>query len=323
MIETKEDTIRKVDERMSAIVGEDLPVLKSVKEHVIASGGKRIRPLLHHYFAKILGYSGTDSYDVGAIGELIHAASLLHDDVVDDGMVRRGVPTPNAVYGNKVAVLAGDYLFSCALDTLAGMKDRQKLVPLFTGVIRMLSIGELIQMHREKELYLESSVYDRIIHGKTGSLFGAMLASAMILAGQDDQRIEEAKLAGERLGHIFQVRDDFLDYFGDEKSFGKELFQDFKRGIITRPIILLRDQMSGEDRGALEQLWEDSDLRTDRNGQNQLESFFEKYEIRLQLAKEISGSIDQLKGYIESHGSSLYSGPILKQIDKLKEGVTG
>ncbi len=306
---------------MDAIVGEDLPILKEIKKFVIKSGGKRIRPLLHYYFSQILGYGGKDWKDVGAIGELIHAASLLHDDVVDEGFVRRGTPTTNALHGNKTAVLSGDFLFSCALDHLATLKDAQALIPIFTRVIRLLSVGELIQMRYEKDLNVKREQYQRIIHGKTGSLFGAMVESAAVLVGLPMKERLRYRSLGEGLGSVFQIRDDYLDYFADEKAFGKKRYQDFFRGVVTPPILHLRDQMKSGDKKELQKLWKDESLRKSEHGVRKLEAMFAVYDTRQKMAQELTDRLNEMKRFLDTHGSSRYRNSILEQLDKLSEGL--
>ena len=136
------ELVRRFDRKLGRIIGQDLPVLKRVKKFLIKSGGKRIRPITHYYFTQLLGYEGRDWEDVGAIGELIHGASLLHDDVVDEASIRRGHPSVNALEGNKTAILAGDYMLGCGLDHLNTLRDSGRLLDIFTRVLRMLSVGD-------------------------------------------------------------------------------------------------------------------------------------------------------------------------------------
>ncbi|MCB1318987.1 MAG: polyprenyl synthetase family protein, partial [Leptospiraceae bacterium] len=230
--------VKRFNQKLDRIIGSDLPILQKIKKFVIKSGGKRIRPITHFYFTAMLGYTGREWEDCGAIGELIHAASLLHDDVVDEASMRRGKPSINALEGNKTAVLSGDYLLACGLDHLGTLPHAKGLLPVFTRVIRMLAIGELLQMQHEHNLDLKARDYNRIILGKTGSLFGAMTESAWIVATEAEDggnaRMERRKAYrdfGERMGYLFQVRDDYLDYFGDAVRERKDIYQDFRRGL--------------------------------------------------------------------------------------------
>lgn len=147
----KDSLIRKFDKKLETIIREDLKILSEIKTYTIQSGGKRIRPILHYCLCQLLGYSGKHWLDVGAIAELIHAASLLHDDVVDEAETRRGLQSVGSKFGNKTAILAGDYLLACGIDHLNGL-GYPELMEVFTQVIKDLSVSELIQMEWEKIL---------------------------------------------------------------------------------------------------------------------------------------------------------------------------
>jgi octaprenyl-diphosphate synthase len=242
------------DRKLERIIHEDLPLLKKVKKFVVQSGGKRIRPLLHYTYCQLLEYRGTTWQDVGAIGELIHAASLLHDDVVDEAAQRRGQKSINSLYGNKQAVLAGDYLLACGLDHLRTLEHAQELLGIFTKVIRGLAVGELLQLQWEKNFDLKLTEYSRIINCKTGGLFSAMTESACVLAGQTHRK--ESAQFGANLGWIFQVRDDYLDYFPDKT--GKPPFQDFRRQLMTYPLLTLRQSLKKKDQQALKKLFHEA-----------------------------------------------------------------
>ncbi len=309
--------IRKVDRRLDDILHEEIPIIKKIKKFVIQSGGKRIRPITHYYFARILGYEGEESIDVGAIGEMIHATSLLHDDVIDESPVRRGKPTINSLHGNKKAVLAGDYLLASVLDHIRTLSAPDDLLRIFTRVIRMLSVGELLQMEWEGRMEIKSKVYDRIILGKTASLFGAMTESAAVLAGLSAKEQQIYREFGEKMGWIFQIRDDYLDYFGDLESNGKETFQDMRRGLVTRPVILLRDKLSPRDRKKLKELWASPERRASAEGWEQFLTLSEKSSVRKLLAQEIEETIHELMLILRKHPDSAYRQSIMKHLNKL------
>ncbi|MEQ9365743.1 MAG: polyprenyl synthetase family protein [Leptospirales bacterium] len=304
------------------IGGPELSILGKVKQFVIKSGGKRIRPITHYYFTGILEYGGREWEDIGAIGELIHAASLLHDDVVDDSNMRRGKPSVNALHGNKTAILSGDYLLAAGLDHLRTLERSVDLLGVFTRVIRMLSVGELLQMEWEREFKLAPKIYDRIILGKTGSLFGAMSESAYVLATPPGRAVdpEEARRYrefGERMGRLFQVRDDYLDYFGDARSNGKELYQDFRRGLITHPIIVLRSLVDSRKRKILAGLWKDDELRAASAGLDRFLSIAQSSQIQTRLAREIEEEVHGLMHFVRNHPESAYREKILEHLTTL------
>ena len=314
--------IREFNRKLDHIIQEDLPILKKVKAFVIKSGGKRIRPLIHYFFTQLLDYRGDEWRDVGAIGELVHAASLVHDDVIDEATMRRGQPSVNALHGNKNAVLAGDYLLACGLDHLGTLTHSRELLPVFTRVIRMLSVAELLQEENETKLDLSQKVYERIIVGKTGVLFAAMTETAAILAGVQGKRREQYREFGEKLGLVFQIRDDYLDYY-DDGSDGKDLYQDFKRGLVTRPLILLRDKMSRKERKELERVWAGEALRANPAAMETMLAYGDRHGIRRALAVEIETEVHGLMRFVREHPQSEVREAVLEQLTRLLVPVEG
>lgn len=182
----KDSLIRKFDKKLETIIREDLKILAEIKTYTIRSGGKRIRPILHYCLCQLLGYSGKHWLDVGAIAELIHSASLLHDDVVDEAATRRGLQSVGSKFGNKTAILAGDYLLACGIDHLNGL-GYPELMDVFTRVIKDLSVSELIQMQWEKNPKITLDIYNKVVYGKTASLFGAVSFSAGVLSNKNEK----------------------------------------------------------------------------------------------------------------------------------------
>ena len=235
--------IKEFNKKLDQIIKEDLTILEDIKEKVIESGGKRIRPLTHYFFSELLGYKGKEWLDVGSIAELIHAASLLHDDVIDGAELRRGKPTIGKLYGNKTAILAGDYLLACGIDHLNGLQNPE-LMSAFTTVIRDLSVGELIQMQWEKNPKISIKEYNKIIYGKTASLFGAVCQTAGILAKSNIEKQNALNQFGVDMGMMFQIKDDYIDYFQSSENSGKVQMKDFLNGLFTYPVILLKEKLN-------------------------------------------------------------------------------
>ncbi|MBI3395426.1 MAG: polyprenyl synthetase family protein [Spirochaetia bacterium] len=312
--------IRQVNKKLEDIIHEDLPVLKKVKKFVVKSGGKRIRPLVHYYLARVGGYQGRHCVDVGAIGEIIHAASLLHDDVVDEATQRRGERTVNASHGNKTAILSGDFLLACAFDHLQTLPDSSDLMAIFTRVVRQLAIGELLQLEWETNVKMPESVYERIILGKTASLFGAMGETAAVIARHKDRA--KFREFGERLGRVFQIRDDFLDYFSETSATGKDNLQDFKRGLVTHPFIVIRKSASVQERRTLDRMLGSEMERTSREGAEFLMDLAAKRKVRQKLATEIEAEIHVLMHFVRSHAPSDHREGILKNIRSLSVAVS-
>ncbi len=319
---TRAGLVQRFDRKLDRIIGADLPILKKIKKFVVKSGGKRVRPITHYYVSRILGYQGGEWEDVGAIGELIHAASLLHDDVVDGANMRRGKPAVNALHGNKTAILSGDFLLACGLDHLGTLSRSKQLLGVFTRVIRMLSVGELLQMEWERNFKLQEKTYDRIILGKTGALFGAMSEAAYVLAAKSEDDIDPAGVEryrdfGERMGRLFQVRDDYLDYFGDASSNGKDLFQDFRRGLVTRPIIVLRQVSTARERRQLAQLWDSDEKRSSKEGIEFFQSLSEKKHVQKRLAREIEEEVHGLMHFMRTHPGSPFREKVVEHLSTL------
>ncbi|ABZ93156.1 Geranyltranstransferase [Leptospira biflexa serovar Patoc strain 'Patoc 1 (Ames)'] len=250
-----QSVLSKFDKNLDSIIHEDIPILKKIKKQVITSGGKRIRPFSHYLFCQFMNVKDVSWLDVGSVAELIHAASLLHDDVVDNAPIRRGKPTIGASFGNKTAILAGDYLLACGISRLNSLGNPD-LMEIFSQVLRDLSVSELLQMEWEKNPNITLKIYDQIIYGKTASLFGVCTEAAAILANQSKEKRKEFRQFGVRLGKLFQKKDDCLDYFEDSKASGKEFLKDFKNGLFTYPVLVLRSKLNLLEKRKLNRLFQ-------------------------------------------------------------------
>lgn len=306
-----------IDRKMNQILGEDLPVLKKIKKFVVQSGGKRLRPLVHFYFTQMLGYKGKQWQDIGAIGEIIHAASLLHDDVVDDSSERRGKPAVHTVYDNKTAILSGDYLLGCAFDHLRSLGRLDDFYRIFTRVIRLLSVGELIQMQWENNSKITMKIYNEIILCKTAVLFGAMTESAALLSDVKPDRLLQYKDFGETLGRIFQIRDDYLDYFSSGSKMGKSVYQDFERGILTYPVLTLREKMSFTEKRKFMAFWNSDEKRKSDTGRVMMQDYFDQYSIQNTLETGINRSIKNLNQFLGQHPASSFRDKLIEKIRQL------
>jgi octaprenyl-diphosphate synthase len=306
--------IQKFDNQLSKIIKEDLPILKEIKSFIITSGGKRIRPLLHHFLSQMYGYSGKNWLDVGAVAELIHAASLLHDDVVDKAPVRRGKTTIHTIHGNKVAILGGDYLLACGIEHLNSI-HQPEILNRFTKVLLDLSVGELIQMEWERNPKINQEIYTKIIYGKTGSLFQCISESAAILAGKDSKFIQSAGLFGKRLGIYFQMRDDYIDYFPFGDDPGKEMYKDFYNGLYTLPILKLRESLTSSEKSDLLNIMK-KELRTESD-QTRIDSLFLKYETKQVIKGMLLTELSFFKKYLSQFPDSDAKIRIGEQLEKL------
>ena len=210
-------------------------LLGSALTHIRQRGGKRMRPMLILLTAKNFGQV-SDVTQNAAIGlELLHTASLVHDDVVDESRERRGQASVNATYDNKVAVLVGDYILSTALLSVS-LTNNQRIVQLLSELGRTLAAGEILQLSNIQNQEFSEDVYYQIINSKTAALFEACAKIGAISAGADEGRVEAAAKFGHDIGMIFQIRDDIFDYF-DSKEIGKPTGNDMVEGKLTLPVI--------------------------------------------------------------------------------------
>ena len=210
-------------------------MLSSALNHIRQRGGKRMRPMLTLLMAKNYG-AISDVTQHSAVGlELLHTASLVHDDVVDESSERRGQASVNASYNNKVAVLVGDYILSTALLHVSYTGNR-RIIEYLAELGRTLAAGEILQLSNIQNQEISEEVYYQVIQQKTAALFEACAAIGALSAGADEQQVEEAKQFGRNLGIMFQIRDDIFDYF-DSKEIGKPTGNDMTEGKLTLPVI--------------------------------------------------------------------------------------
>ena len=210
-------------------------LLSQVLSHICQRGGKRMRPILMLLTAK--NYGGiSDITQYAAVGlELLHTASLVHDDVVDESEERRGQASVNATYNNKVAVLVGDYILSTALLKVA-QTGNQRIIEYLAELGRTLAAGEILQLSNIQNQELSEEVYYQVIKQKTAALFEACASIGAISAGASDEEIKKASEFGQTLGIMFQIRDDIFDYY-DSKEIGKPTGNDMTEGKLTLPVI--------------------------------------------------------------------------------------
>ncbi len=233
----------------------DLKILRKIAAYVVESGGKRIRPLFLYYLGKAHHHDGTELIRLGALLEIVHAASLLHDDVIDRADERRSRPTGAKLFGNKEVVLGGDHLLSSGLRYLNAMGN-PRYMEVFTDAIQALSEAELLQMQHHFDLKTDLKIHARIVDGKTAVLFRAAGALVALMQNADgDYYRSEPALLGELFGRYFQHRDDYLDYF-DAARLRKKGLQDFANGIVTRPLAYLLKAAERHETTLLRKEWD-------------------------------------------------------------------
>ena len=234
-------------ERVDAIIRERLhsgvTLIRQVSEYIIASGGKRLRPALVLLSAGAFGYRGAQHYELAAVVEFIHTATLLHDDVVDESNLRRGHQTANALFGNAASVLVGDFLYSRAFQMMVGVSD-MRVMQVLADATNTIAEGEVLQLLNCNDPDIGEERYLQVIRYKTAKLFEAATRLGAIL-GQADSRDEEAMANyGMHLGTAFQLIDDVLDYSGNHEQTGKNLGDDLAEGKPTLPLLYAMKQGS-------------------------------------------------------------------------------
>lgn len=229
------EEIKLVEERMRAQADNSHPDMRAALEHLLASGGKRVRPTLCLLIGNMLGAPLEKLVTLGAAVELLHTATLVHDDLIDGSLLRRGMPTLNARWSPPATVLTGDFLFARAAIT-AAETDHLPLMKLFSETLATIVNGELTQMFSSRGLINRDNYYKRI-YAKTASLFEMTTRSAAMVSPVGDAVIESMRDFGYQIGMAFQIVDDILDFNGEQSAVGKPLGSDLLNGLVTLPAI--------------------------------------------------------------------------------------
>lgn len=257
------------------------PLVAEVGKHLLEVGGKRIRPLLTILTSKIFDYNGNNNIKLASAVEFIHAATLLHDDVVDDSAMRRFKPTANVIWGSKSSILVGDFLFSQSFRLMVASNSIKSMQSL-AQASAVISEGEVSQLVKLKERRLITiDEYTEIIMAKTAELFGASCEVGAIIAGQADDVCLIMRNFGKYLGEIFQIIDDLFDYLGSSKQLGKNVADDFLEGKVTLPLIFLYNKMDNSEQIKIEKMIQASDRSLEEFAV--IQKLMIKYEIEEQI----------------------------------------
>ncbi|MFN4233617.1 MAG: polyprenyl synthetase family protein [Bacteroidia bacterium] len=214
-----------------------VPLLDKITHYIVKRKGKQMRPMFVFLTAKLLGQINESTYRAASLIELLHTATLVHDDIVDDSTERRGFFSINALWKNKIAVLVGDYLLSRGL-LLSVDNNEYRLLQIVSNSVREMSEGELLQIEKARKLNVDEAVYFEIIRQKTASLIASCCACGAASVKADESLIERMRLFGEKVGIAFQIKDDLLDY-GLGKDIGKPVGIDIQEKKLTLPIIFV------------------------------------------------------------------------------------
>jgi geranylgeranyl pyrophosphate synthase len=243
-LELVQDELQQVEIMLRQVAKTEYPELHNLLKHAFTAGGKRLRPALTLLAAKFYPTEPHKLLALAASIETLHTATLIHDDVIDQSLVRRGHPTMNVMAGTKVTILAGDYLFARAAEFAAVTKS-SRIMDIFARALMTLCAGEIRQNYRPPDLSSFGSNgfeailndYHRRIYGKTASLFEAATEAAAVLSGAPEDQVQALRQYGYNLGMAFQIVDDVLDFTGDERKLGKPAGSDLRQGLITLPVI--------------------------------------------------------------------------------------
>ena len=243
-----------VDDRLHEPVDQSGALLQAVATYALASGGKRIRPALLLLAARACGADQRDRpVTLAAVAEMMHAATLIHDDIVDHSAMRRGRPSANARWGADVSVLVGDFLYSRAIQILVADGD-MRILQAFADATVCMTEGEVLQLQLLRDLKISEADYLRIVTGKTAALMSAAARVGALVGGAPIPTVEALAAFGLNLGIGFQLVDDALDYVAREERLGKPVGSDFREGKITYPVIHIMRTASLADRAVLEGL---------------------------------------------------------------------
>ena len=250
-----EEKLILVEEKIKNKLTSEVDLVQKISDYHIKTGGKRLRALLTLGSSKLCGYlKGGRDINLAACVELIHGATLLHDDVIDNGDIRRGKKTTNVIWGNQSSILAGDYLLSRCFEMMVE-DGNLEILKLLSSTSAKIAQGEILQLQHKGEVDMLEETYLKIISSKTAVLFSAATKVGAILAERNNKEKEALEFYGKNLGLTFQIADDTLDYNSNINLFGKNTGNDFYEGKITLPIILLFQQANDSEKKQLENIF--------------------------------------------------------------------
>ncbi|MES0489165.1 MAG: polyprenyl synthetase family protein [Leptospirales bacterium] len=310
--------IGKIDNEIQNILGDEIFLITKLKEYIVESGGKRVRSILACLLAELYGELEDDIFALAGVVEIIHAASLLHDDVLDNSSTRRGKPSGKEIFGPKEVILGGDYMLACAIRKL-NYYENPALMDVFTRVIRDLSISELIQMEYANNPDITLDLYYKIIYGKTASLFQTACEAVAIYTQKSEDEKHTIGEFGKNLGLLFQIRDDYLDYFNNT-LLNKPAFQDFENGYYTYPVLVVREQGGAEVSKRIDNLFNSKiSNRKDKTVQKEILQVLNEHHAQELSRKKINELFDLIQKQLSGYPESDYKDKITSQIENLMD----
>ncbi|WP_227001356.1 polyprenyl synthetase family protein [Pulveribacter suum] len=247
--------MQEVDKVIATRLQSSVPLVGQVARYIISAGGKRLRPALLLLVSGALGYQGVQRFNLAAVVEFIHTATLLHDDVVDESTLRRGRATANESFGNPASVLVGDFLYSRSFQMMVDTGN-MRVMQVLADATNVIAEGEVQQLMNTHDASLDEAGYLEVIRSKTAKLFEASARLAALLSGSSADIEQACADYGQALGTAFQVIDDVLDYDGDAGEMGKNLGDDLREGKVTLPLIIAMQRGSAEQQQLLRRVIE-------------------------------------------------------------------
>jgi octaprenyl-diphosphate synthase len=244
------DDMQRVDALIRHRLSSDVVLINQIADHIIAGGGKRLRPMLHVLAAGAAGYDGDQHIKLAAVIEFIHTSTLLHDDVVDESDLRRGRKTANALWGNAASVLVGDFLYSRSFQLMVELDD-MRVMRILADTTNTIAEGEVLQLLNIGNADVDEAAYLAVIERKTAVLFAAATELGGVLAGLPEEQVAALRRYGMELGYAFQIADDLLDYVSDADTLGKNIGDDLAEGKPTLPLIYAMQKADPEQAQSL------------------------------------------------------------------------
>ncbi|TAL23517.1 MAG: polyprenyl synthetase family protein [Nitrospirae bacterium] len=282
--------LRLVETELGELFKSDAPLIPLVGKYLLESGGKRLRPLFLLSSARLAGYKGPDHIILAGIIELIHMASLLHDDVVDGAKIRRGMPAAHSVWGNQVVILVGDFLYSNALKKAVSFRS-QRIMEALSEATTSMTEGEILQLQKTSDISITEDEYIKIISAKTGILISAACRIGAILNLCSSPEENALARFGLKSGTAFQMADDILDYMAEENELGKRLGKDIEEGKITLPLIYLFKNASDTEKEEIKLIIENFS----EAGLRRVLALFKRYSVLEESLKRAQDIVNEAK----------------------------
>ena len=280
-----------VEAKLEGLFQSEAPLIPLIGKYLLESGGKRLRPLFLLSSARLAGYKGDGHITLAGIIELIHMASLLHDDVVDAAKIRRGRAAAHSVWGNQIVILVGDFLYSNALRKAVSFKD-QRIMEALSEATTSMTEGEILQLQKTADINITEDEYIKIISAKTGLLISAACRIGAILSSELLGAEENAlAMFGFKAGTAFQMADDILDYMAEESELGKKLGKDIGEGKITLPVIYLFKNASADEKEEIKRIIE----KPSEEGLRRILALFRQYSVLEESLKRAQALVDEAK----------------------------